>query len=73
MDGKKKLRTIDEVRQDFSRKGISIANWAKDNDFSPRDVYDVLNRRTKGAYGISHDIAVLLGIKDGEVCQRRSA
>lgn len=67
----KKLRTVEDVRQDFARKGISVASWARANGLSPRDVYDVLQQRTKAAYGKSHTIAVLLGMKDGEITDQR--
>lgn len=68
---RKKLRTPEDVRRDFARKGISVASWARANGLSPRDVYDVLSRRTKAVYGTSHNIAVLLGIKEGEICETR--
>lgn len=66
----RKIRTPDEVRRDFARKGVSIASWARENGLSPRHVYDVLGGRNKGLFGESHRAAVLLGIKDGETAGR---
>lgn len=61
------LRTPDEVRAEFQRKGISIAAWATANNLNTNMVFEVLAGRKKGVRGQSHKIAVLLGLKEGEV------
>ncbi|SNX59077.1 phage-associated protein, BcepMu gp16 family [Nitrosomonas ureae] len=33
------IRTPQQVREDFFRKGISMASWAKNNGFSPVTVF----------------------------------
>lgn len=43
-----RLKTPEEVREEFARKGISIAEWAGQHNLNPHRVYDVLNNRTKG-------------------------
>lgn len=61
----KKLRTGDEVREEFRRSGRSVASWARAHGFVIQLVHDVLSGRTRGVRGDSHKIAVLLGMKDG--------
>lgn len=67
MARKKRLRTPDEVKRELEAQGLTIAGWARANGLRPRHVYDVLSGRNHGKYGTAHDIAVLLGIKDGVV------
>ncbi len=62
------LRTPDEVRAELQRQGVSITQWAIANKFSPNLVFEVLGGRKKGIRGQAHDIAVKLGLKDGEIC-----
>ncbi|MEX3690102.1 DNA-binding protein [Paraburkholderia sp. BR14263] len=62
------LRTAEEARAELNRKGVSITKWALANKFSPALVYEVLSGRKKATRGQSHDIAVKLGLKAGEVC-----
>ena len=66
MTRKKGLKTPEEVRADFDRRGESLAEWARQNGFPPSRVYDVVQRRTLGVRGEAHRIAVALGIKQGE-------
>ncbi|NDV20943.1 DNA-binding protein [Pseudodesulfovibrio sp. JC047] len=61
------LRTSEEVRAEFKRKGISISQWAIANAFPPNLVYDVLAERRNPTRGQTHRIAVTLGLKDGEI------
>lgn len=61
------LRTPEEVRAEFKRKGVSIASWATANNLNVNLVFEVLGRRNKATRGQSHKIAVLLGLKEGEV------
>lgn len=62
------LRTPQEVRDEFNRKGISITSWATANHFSPNLVFELLSGRKKGIRGEAHKIAVKLGLKEGEIC-----
>lgn len=61
------LRTSEQVREDFKRKGISISQWAVANGFPPNLVYDILAKRRNPTRGQTHRIAVKLGLKDGEI------
>lgn len=63
----KTIRTPDEVRADFLRKGLSVSAWAKEHGFDRATVHAVLSGRLAGRIGQSHKVAVLLGLKNGEI------
>lgn len=65
----KHLKTHKQARAEFNRKGLSVAEWARTHGFGRSLVYEVLSGRKKCYRGSSHKIAVLLGIKDGEIVQ----
>ena len=58
------IKSIQQVREEFSANGISIAEWARDNHFSPDLVYRLLKNNRVPKRGESHKIAVKLGIKE---------
>lgn len=58
------LRSIQQVKDDFSNTGKSIAEWARENNFSPDLVYRILKNNKIPKRGESHNIAVKLGIKE---------
>ncbi|MBD8544468.1 DNA-binding protein [Oxalobacteraceae sp. CFBP 8761] len=60
-------RTADDVLQDFKFRGVSVAEWARQNGFTPSLVYQVLRGQSVPSRGKSHTIAVRLGMKDGIV------
>ena len=66
---KKKLRTRAEAREWL--QGLTAAAWARANNFPVRVVQELLRDRAKGNYGVAHDIAVALGIKEGEPTDER--
>ncbi|MGG2097660.1 DNA-binding protein [Acinetobacter haemolyticus] len=51
------MRTPDEVKETLQIRGLSIAEWARENGFSPKQVYQVLNAKHKPTRGKSHQIA----------------
>jgi gp16 family phage-associated protein len=61
------IRSSDDVRAEFKRKGISISEWAIANGYPPNLVYEVLADRRNPTRGKTHRIAVQLGLKDGEI------
>lgn len=61
------MRTPNEVKQELLQRGLSIANWARQNGFSPELVHQVLNAKKLPIRGKSHEIAVKLGLKDGVI------
>ncbi len=68
----KKLKTREEVLEEFARRGQSIRGWAKANGVAPGVAHGVLNGRLTGRIGESHKAAVLLGLKDGEIMEEGS-
>jgi gp16 family phage-associated protein len=67
MEGK--LRTLQEVQDEFLRKEISIRSWAIANNLAPAVVHGVLKGRFTGRFGQAHKAAVKLGLKDGEIVE----
>lgn len=59
--------TPEQARAVLDRKGISIAEFSRQNALNSNLVSDLLNGRKKGRRGEAHRAAVLLGIKDGTV------
>jgi gp16 family phage-associated protein len=58
--------TAEQVKQKFNREGKTFMKWARENGYRPQDVYRVLNGQAKARYGIGHEIAIKLGIKNAE-------
>jgi gp16 family phage-associated protein len=66
------LKTRSQVRAEFASKGWSISGWARENRYSPNMVIAILaddeaNLRLKCLRGDAHNIAVQLGLKEGEI------
>lgn len=61
------LRTPEQVRADFERRGVNVTQWAREHGLTRQAVFAVLNGKTKGKRGDAHKAAVLLGIKDGVI------
>ena len=59
------LRTPKQVRQTLADNGISVTQWALDNQVSPNLVLEILAGRNKATRGKSHAIAIKLGLKEG--------
>lgn len=64
---KKKQLTPKQAKATLSRRGISARAWARQHQVSLAVTYRVLDGRCKGLRGEGHKVAVLLGIKDGEI------
>jgi len=61
------LRTPEEIKQEFARRGLTIASWARENGFSLPLVYQVLSRKKPATRGECHRIAVALTLKEGDI------
>ena len=61
------IRTGDELRAEFERLGVSVADWARSNGFSSGLVYQILAGKKRCLRGQSHQIAVRLGLKHGGI------
>jgi gp16 family phage-associated protein len=60
-----KVKTRDEVREQFVDAGVTVKDWAARHGFKAHLVYQVLYGKP-GVRGESHRIAVALGLKRGE-------
>ena len=58
-------RSREETREIIEHSGVSIAEWARENQFSSGLVYQVLEGKRRCLRGQSHRIAVALGLKEG--------
>ena len=65
-----KLRTAAEARAWLDYQGISVSQWARENHVHHSLVREVLAGRKKCLRGMSHNIAVLLGMKQGVLTTR---
>lgn len=63
------MKTIGQVKEELNRRGETVAHWARKHNFSIDHVRAVLRGKAKGRWGESHKIAVILGIKDGEIAE----
>lgn len=59
------IKSREQVRKQFNRVGLSVAQWSRTHGVSQSLTYQVLRGDKKGVRGEAHRIAVLLGIKDG--------
>jgi len=61
-----KPKTPEAVRAEFYRKGVTFSEWSKRHGFKYENVIAVMNGRTKCRRGQAHQIAIALGLKQGE-------
>ena len=61
------LKTAEQARAWFDEQGISIAEWCRQHEFNPTLTRDILAGRKRCARGMSHQIAVMLGMKKGVI------
>lgn len=61
------MRTPEDVLKEFARKGIPIATWARAKGYDADLTRAILRKERACLRGQSHNIAVELGLKDGEV------
>ena len=59
------MRTPDQIKQEFYKRGITVSNWARRMGYDPSLVHQVLAGRLRCTSGKSHEVAVLLGLKEG--------
>ncbi len=57
------LKTAEQVKAEYRAKGITISSIARQQGWTPQEVYKVLNGQYKGNFGKAHDIAVFFGLK----------
>ena len=63
------IRTAQQIKAEWLRKGLGQNDWARKHGFHPATVSQVLNGKNIGSRGVGHKIAVMLGLKDGEIVE----
>ncbi len=58
------MTQYEQVIEQFEKEGVSIKEWAVSRGYSPRTVYAVLRGDLRCKRGISHRIALDLGLKE---------
>ncbi|SDM56838.1 phage-associated protein, BcepMu gp16 family [Oryzisolibacter propanilivorax] len=66
------LKTRKQVRSEFASRGWSYSGWARQHGYSAALVIDIVNDddrnpKRKCVRGESHNIAVELGLKAGQI------
>ena len=61
------LRSLEELEEEFARRGISKADWAREHGLRPGVLYEIFSRRSSSKRGEAHRAAVLLGLKEGVI------
>ena len=55
---------VAQAKARLTAQGVTYAQWADERGFSRRLVYEVLAGRRACRRGVSHQVAVALGLKD---------
>lgn len=61
------LERLRAVRADLERRGITLADLARELDIPRSTLYAVLNGQKRCLRGDAHRAAVLVGLKDGVI------
>ena len=56
-------KTADQVKEHLHAQGLTVKQWAEDNNYPLPEVYKIMSGERKGLYGRGHEIAVKLGLK----------
>ncbi|MBB4845006.1 gp16 family phage-associated protein [Paucibacter oligotrophus] len=63
-------KSPEQVRSEMLFRGITIAQWSRENNVHHSLVREILAGRKKCMRGMSRNIAVLLGMKEGLITTR---
>lgn len=56
------MKTNQQIKDDFEKKGITISEWSLEHNFSRDLVYRILNTNRLPCRGESRRIAIALGL-----------
>lgn len=65
----KQMKTGAQVIEEMRKRGETVTAWANKNGFTVQQVQNVVCGRAKGNWGISHAVAVKLGMKNGVIVE----
>ncbi|MBI0095229.1 MULTISPECIES: DNA-binding protein [Gilliamella] len=60
-------KTIEQIKKEFLFSGMTISQWSKVHGYPYHSVQQVLSGKSNCSRGKTHEIAVLLGLKEGEI------
>lgn len=60
---KSKALSPEQVRERLRARGETLASWARKHGYRYQAVCRVMGGQAKGYFGLSHEIAVALGLK----------
>ena len=63
------MKTGTQVIEEMRKRGETVTTWANKNGFTEQQVRNVIYGRAKGNWGVSHAVAVRLGMKDGVIIE----
>lgn len=63
------MKTGTQVIGEMRKRGETVTSWTRKNGFTGQQVRNVIYGRAKGNWGISHAVAVKLGMKDGVIVE----
>jgi gp16 family phage-associated protein len=66
-------KTRRRLRKEFIARGESTAAWARERGYNVGTVNAVIDGRLKATRGVSHRIAVDLGLKPDPATQKQAA
>lgn len=61
------LKSVNQVKAELNYKGITMSQWAREHNYPYYIVQYVLSGKSKFNHGKAHEIAVLLGLKEGAI------
>ena len=59
----KYIEEFEKLKENFEKDGKTLAAWARENGYKPREVYLVVGGQNKAKYGKGFEIARKLGLK----------
>ena len=63
------MKTPEQVKADLRRNGVTVTAWARAHGVTRLSVHRVMSGKSKCYRGDAHRIAVLLGLKDGDIVE----
>ena len=59
-----RFKTLEEARADLDRRGLTVAEWARQNGLQSHNVYALFKGKSRGVHGEARRAAVLLGMAE---------
>lgn len=61
------MKTPEQVKAEFEAAGVTMKDWCEAHGIDRYVVTDLMRGVRKGIRGKSHEVAIMLGLKDGAV------